>query len=79
LVWKFWMIWSSFFIDSADGPPAAGGAGSKRGEGVGSRFEAAEPARTRPARLSSLGLFVRVGFVCGEEAGDETRGEGRAC
>lgn len=95
LVWKFyivsaprmldmgvgrtWMIWSSFLIDSADGPPAAGAAGSSRGEGAGSRLEAPEPARARPVRPSSLGLFVRDGFVWGDEAGDETRGDGRAC
>lgn len=28
---------------------------------------------------SSLGLFVRVGFVLGEEAGEAVIGDGRGC
>lgn len=80
---RTWMIWSNFLMESAVGPvlgwtSAVVVAVGEPASAV-SCPEAPDPDRARAPRRPSLGLFVREGFVWGEEAGDETRGAGRAC
>jgi hypothetical protein len=64
------MIWSSFLMESLLGMEPTLSVLSD----LSSKLVASDPERTR-----SLGLFVRAGFVWGEEAGDATRGGWRDC
>jgi hypothetical protein len=69
--WRTWMIWSSFLMDSLLGvvePMLSAPSDPPSGLLV-----------SKTERARSLGLFVRVGFVWGEEAGDDTRGGWRDC
>jgi hypothetical protein len=67
---RTWMIWSSFLMEALLGTESKLSLLSD----PPSWFVVSEAARTR-----SLGLFVCVGFVWGDDAGDETRGGWRNC
>jgi hypothetical protein len=75
------MIWSNFLIASLLGP-GTGFISSSPAPVLssGSLYAGtSELGLERVARLSSLGLLVRCGFVVGEEAGEAIRGDGRGC
>jgi hypothetical protein len=64
-------------IESAGGPSP--GESDTVGELTASRPTASDPARDLVPYAPSRGLFVLVGFVCGDEAGEETRAGARVC
>lgn len=64
------MIWSSFLMESLLGLEPKPSVPSE----PPSALVVSDPARAR-----SLGLLVRVGFVWGDDAGDDTRGGWRDC
>ena len=72
---RTWTIWSSFLMESRLGPVEALSAlPGPPGPSVAGRSETG-----RDLGVVSLGLFVLVGFVWGEEAGEETLGGCRGC
>lgn len=73
-----WTIWSSFLIDSRLGPEDED-ASPLSGVPVASCLEVASEPVLRCPPMFSLGLFVRVGFVWGDEAGEDTLGGCRDC
>lgn len=83
LLKKFCTIWSSFLTASAGGPGIGRSLSSDIlgfDSAAGSPLpwsEAPEPALARSP--ASRGLFVRDGFVWGDEAGEDVRGGTRGC
>ncbi len=72
-----WITWSSLVIESLSRTNASGALAPKfRLSGV---LEPRSLDVPEPALSSSLGLFVLVGLVRGELAGDAVTGDGRGC
>lgn len=76
---RTWMIWSNFLTASLLGVPACMTPLSPLPSSASLYPGISDVDLVCELEPSSLGLFVLVGFVLGDEAGDAVTGGGRGC